>query len=161
MEKIINRLYATPEENNTLLEQGFKFKVEGDWELFRTIYGEICHTGRVHYFTDETEATAYADAQRWVYNPERHGKVEIVKREETREEREKRFVKEETAKAEAKARKEEEKARALGMSVEQYRIMKQKEAKKKRLAREIAKLTEEVKQMQKEIKRKQKLLETL
>lgn len=153
MEKVINGTSISPEENNALLEEGFLFRVEGDWEITAGIDGwsGMPNTkGNIHYFTNADEAEAYAAKQTWVFNSNMHGKVEVVSHMETRAEYEARLIK---AKAEREA-KTAEKAKALNMTVEEYKVYKSIQAKKKRYAREIIELEAEIENLKEEIEAK-------
>ena len=153
MEKIINGTSISPEENNALLEEGFLFRVEGDWEITAGVDGwsGMPNTkGNIHYFTNADEAEAYAAKQMWVFNSDVHGTVEAVSHMETHAEYEARLIK---AKAEREA-KTAEKAKALNMTVEEYKAYKSVQAKKKRYAREIAELEAEIENLKEEIERK-------
>ena len=153
MEKIINGTSISPEENNALLEEGFLFRVEGDWEITAGVDGwsGMPNTkGNIHYFTNADEAEAYAEKQVWVFNSNVHGTVEAVSHMETRAEYEARLIK---AKAECEA-KTAEKAKTLNMTVEEYKAYKSVQAKKKRYAREITELEAEIENLKEEIERK-------
>ena len=153
MEKIINGTSISPEENNALFEEGFLFRVEGDWEITAGVDGwsGMPNTkGNIHYFTNADEAEAYAEKQVWVFNSNVHGTVEVVSHMETRAEYEAKMAK---AKAEREA-KTAEKAKALNMTVEDYKAYKSVQAKKKRYAREIAELEAEIENLKEEIERK-------
>ena len=153
MEKIINGTSISPEENNALLEEGFLFRVKGDWEITAGVAGwsGMPNTkGNIHYFTNADEAEAYAAKQVWVFNSNVHGTVEAVSHMETHAEYEARLIK---AKAEREA-KTAEKAKALNMTVEEYKAYKSVQAKKKRYAREIAELEAEIENLKEEIERK-------
>ena len=150
MEKVINGTSISPEENNALLEEGFLFRVEGDWEITAGIDGwsGMPNTkGNIHYFTNADEAEAYAAKQTWVFNSNVHGTVEAVSHMETHAEYEAKLIK---AKAEREA-KTAEKAKALNMTVEEYKAYKSVQAKKKRYAREIAELEAEIENLKEEI----------
>ena len=150
MEKIINGTSIAPEENNALFEEGFIFRVEGDWEITAGVDGwsGMPNTkGNIHYFTNADEAEAYAAKQTWVFNSNVHGKVEAVSHMETRAEYEAKMAK---IKAEHEA-KTIEKAKALNMTVEEYKAYKSVQAKKKRYAREIAELEAEIENLKEKI----------
>ena len=150
MEKVINGTSISPEENNALFEEGFLFKVEGDWEITAGVDGwsGMPNTkGNIHYFTNADEAKAYAAKQTWVFNSDVHGKVEAVSHMETRAEYEAKMAK---IKAEHEA-KTIEKAKALNMTVEEYKAYKSVQAKKKRYAREIAELEAEIENLKEKI----------
>ena len=150
MEKVINGTSISPEENNTLFEEGFLFRVEGDWEITAGVDGwsGMPNTkGNIHYFTNADEAEAYAAKQTWVFNSDVHGKVEAVSYMETRAEYEAKMAK---IKAEHEA-KTAEKAKALNMTVEEYKAYKSVQAKKKRYAREIAELEAEIENLKEKI----------
>lgn len=150
MEKIINGTSISPEENNALFEEGFLFRVEGDWEITAGVDGwsGMPNTkGNIHYFTNADEAEAYAAKQTWVFNSDMHGKVEAVSHMETRAEYEAKMAK---IKAEHEA-KTIEKAKALNMTVEEYKAYKSVQAKKKRYAREIAELEAEIENLKEKI----------
>lgn len=150
MEKVINGTSIAPEENNALFEEGFLFRVEGDWEITAGVDGwsGMPNTkGNIHYFTNADEAEAYAAKQVWVFNSDVHGKVEAVSHMETRAEYEAKMAK---IKAEREA-KTAEKAKALNMTVEEYKAYKSVQAKKKRYAREIAELEEEIENLKEKI----------
>ena len=153
MEKVINGTSISPEKNNALLEEGFLFRVEGDWEIAAGIDGwsGMPNTkGNIHYFTNADEAEAYAAKQTWVFNSNVHGTVEAVSHMETHAEYEAKLIK---AKAEREA-KTAEKAKALNMTVEEYKAYKSVQAKKKRYAREIAELEAEIENLKKKIEAK-------
>lgn len=153
MEKIIIGTSISPEANNALLEEGYLFKVQGDWEIADGIdpWSGMPNTkGNLHYFTDAKEAEEYAAKQVWVFNSKVHGKVEAVEHRETRAERE---AKVEKAKAEREA-KTIEKARALNMTLEEYKAYKNIQARKKRYTREIAEAEAEIERLKKEIEAK-------
>lgn len=150
MEKVINGTSISPEENNALFEEGFLFRVEGDWEITAGVDGwsGMPNTkGNIHYFTNADEAEAYAAKQTWVFNSNVHGKVEAVSHMETRAEYEAKMAK---IKAEHEA-KTIEKAKALNMTVEEYKAYKSVQAKKKRYAREIAELEAEIENLKEKI----------
>ena len=150
MEKVINGTSISPEENNALFEEGFLFRVKGDWEITAGIDGwsGMPNTkGNIHYFTNADEAEAYAAKQTWVFNSDVHGKVEAVSHMETRAEYEAKMAK---IKAEHEA-KTIEKAKALNMTVEEYKAYKSVQAKKKRYAREIAELEAEREKLKEKI----------
>ena len=150
MEKVINGTSISPEENNALFEEGFLFRVEGDWEITAGVDGwsGMPNTkGNIHYFTNADEAEAYAAKQTWVFNSDVHGKVEAVSHMETRAEYEAKKAK---IKAEHEA-KTIEKAKALNMTVEEYKAYKSVQAKKKRYAREIAELEAEIENLKEKI----------
>ena len=150
MEKVINGTSIAPEENNALFEEGFLFRVEGDWEITAGVDGwsGMPNTkGNIHYFTNADEAEAYAAKQTWVFNSNVHGKVEAVSHMETRAEYEAKMAK---IKAEHEA-KTIEKAKALNMTVEEYKAYKSVQAKKKRYAREIAELEAEIENLKEKI----------
>ena len=150
MEKVINGTSISPEENNALFEEGFLFRVEGDWEITAGVDGwsGMPNTkGNIHYFTNADEAEAYAAKQTWVFNSDVHGKVEAVSHMETRAEYEAKMAK---IKAEHEA-KTMEKAKALNMTVEEYKAYKSVQAKKKRYAREIAELEAEIENLKEKI----------
>lgn len=153
MEKVINGTSIAPEENNALFEEGFLFRVEGDWEITAGVDGwsGMPNTkGNIHYFTNADEAEAYAAKQTWVFNSDVHGKVEAVSHMETRAEYEAKMAK---IKAEHEA-KTAEKAKALNMTVEEYKAYKSVQAKKKRYAREIAELEAEIENLKEKIEAK-------
>lgn len=150
MEKVINGTSISPEENNALFEEGFLFRVKGDWEITAGVDGwsGMPNTkGNIHYFTNADEAEAYAAKQTWVFNSDVHGKVEAVSHMETRAEYEAKMAK---IKAEHEA-KTIEKAKALNMTVEEYKAYKSVQAKKKRYAREIAELEAEIENLKEKI----------
>ena len=150
MEKVINGTSISPEENNALFEEGFLFRVEGDWEITAGVDGwsGMPNTkGNIHYFTNADEAEAYAAKQTWVFNSNVHGKVEAVSHMETRAEYEAKMAK---IKAEHEA-KTMEKAKALNMTVEEYKAYKSVQAKKKRYAREITELEAEIENLKEKI----------
>ena len=153
MEKIISGTSTSPEENNTLFEEGFLFRVKGDWEIVEGIDGwsGMPNTkGNIHYFTNADEAEAYAAKQMWVFNSDLHRTVEAVSHMETRVEYETKMAKA-TSEREAKIT---EKAKALNMTVEEYKAYKSVQAKKKRYTREIAELEAEIENLKKKIEAK-------
>lgn len=153
MEKVINGTSISPEENNALFEEGFLFRVKGDWEITAGVDGwsGMPNTkGNIHYFTNADEAEAYAAKQVWVFNSDVHGTVETVSHMETRAEYKVKMAK---IKSEREA-KTMEKAKALNMTVEEYKAHKSVQAKKKRYAREITELEEEIENLKKKIEAK-------
>ena len=106
--------------------------------------------GNIHYFTNADEAEAYASKQMWVFNSDVHGTVEAVSHMETRAEYEAKMAK---AKSEREA-KIIEKAKALNMTLEEYKLYKSVQTKKKRYAREITELEEEIENLKKKIEAK-------
>lgn len=153
MEKVINGTSISPEENNALFEEGFLFRVKGDWEITAGVDGwsGMPNTkGNIHYFTNADEAEAYAAKQVWVFNSDVHGTVETVSYMETRAEYKVKMAK---IKSEREA-KIMEKAKALNMTVEEYKAHKSVQAKKKRYAREITELEEEIENLKKKIEAK-------
>ena len=153
MEKIINGTSISPEENNALLEEGFLFRVKGDWEIAKGIDGwsGMPNTkGNIHYFTNADEAEAYAAKQVWIFNSDMHGIVEAVSHMETRAEYEAKMAK---ANIEREA-KTMEKAKALNMTLEEYKAYKSVQAKKKRYARVITELEAEIENLKKKIEAK-------
>lgn len=92
-----SRFLLSAEENNEMMEQGYKYMVEGDWETTESIdpwSGMPNTTSNLHFFTDYDEAKEYADAQTWVFCSDIHGKVEELKRKETRAECAERMARE-------------------------------------------------------------------
>lgn len=143
--------YVEAEVNNELLDNGFKFLVYGDYEFCETMDGSAGMVGKAHYFDNEEEAKTFAE------NDKTFGGciVHNVKHQETEAER---IAKEEAKKAN-KADKENAKAEAMGLTIEEYKAYKKVEEKKKRYAREIAKMREAIAEMEAEINRKQKYID--
>ena len=74
--------FISTKVNDMMADAGFKYKVEGDWQLLDRVDpldGMPEVSGNTHYFTDHDEAKAYAIAQEWVFNPDLRGVVEEVK----------------------------------------------------------------------------------
>lgn len=119
-------------------------------------YGGGNVTSRLFVVEAESESEAIAKANEMLSNgyyiigAEAESKIKAEKAE--REARAKVEAEKAEAKKKAKAEREKAKAEENGMSVEEYRKAKAKEANKKRLMREIAEL-------EKELARKKALLE--
>lgn len=162
MEIVIEDTYVNAEKNNELFEMGFKFKVQGDWRIIEGTdpwSGMPNTTGNTHYFTDRNEAENYAKKQTWVFNDDIHGIVEKVTRKETHAEYEARIAEERKIKNEKRVCKEIENANALGITVEEYRILKKINTTKKRYEKEIAEMENKIAKMKIEITRKKNFLE--
>lgn len=161
MKAIHNDSFISAKDYNNFLEQGFKFCVKGDWEYLNSKdpWSGMPNTrGKIHFFTDRAEAEAYAETQHLEFD-RRHPDVEEMSRKETFAEYEARIAAAEKEKADKKKQKEIEKANSLGMSLEEYQAFKKEDAKKKRYAREIAKMKEEIAEMEKQIAIKQAYLD--
>ena len=149
MTAIIMNDFITAEQNNALMALGYAWKVKGDWKTTDRVdawSGMPEVTGSTHYFTDRTEAEAYAVTQTWVFNSNIHGTVEAVEHMETRKEWEERMAREEAEKEAKRAqRKAEKEARDLakGITPEMRKAM----TAKKRHETEIRKLTEEIERL--------------
>ena len=82
MTTTIKGRFVSTKVNDMMADAGFKYKVEGDWQLLDMVDpldGMPEVNGNTHYFTDHDEAKAYAIAQEWVFNPDLRGVVEEVK----------------------------------------------------------------------------------
>jgi len=152
--------FVGAEENNAMMEQGYKFCVEGDWretEATDPWSGMPVIASTTHFFTDRTEAEAYAAAQNWPFNPAIHGTVKEMKHEETREEWMARLERE---KAEREARKAKKKAEreardlANGITPEARRLMNML----KRHEAEIRKMEAEIEDLKKRIEKEKEIV---
>ena len=82
MTTMVKGRFVSTKVNDMMADAGFKYKVEGDWQLLDRVdplddMPEV--SGNTHYFTDLNEAKAYAIAQEWVFNSDLRGLVEEVK----------------------------------------------------------------------------------
>ena len=158
-----SRFLLSAEENNEMMEQGYKYMVEGDWETLNSTdpwSGMPNTTSNLHFFTDYDEAKEYADAQTWVFCHDIHGTVEELKREETRAEREEREARE------AEERKARKIARDLakGITPEKRKAMnnlKRHEGTVKALEAEIERLKAELEVEKKIVARKTEEIERM
>lgn len=158
MKTKIDKDYLTAEEKNELYKAGYRYIVNGDYEILGSTdpwSGMPNTTNNVYAFTDKAEAEAFAVTQVWVFNPDVHARVEELP-EHTKTWAE---VPEEEAKkkAERKAKKEANEARkaaAAGMTVEEYK------AERKRVAR-IKTVTNEIAALEAELAQKKALLKKL
>ena len=163
MIKNASRFLLSAEENNEMVEQGYKYMVEGDWETLNSTdpwSGMPNTTSNLHFFTDYEEAKEYADAQTWVFCHDIHGTVEELKRKETRAEREEREARE------AEERKARKIARDLakGITPEKRKALnslKRHEGEARRIEAEIEALKAELEAERKIIERKKAEVERM
>lgn len=158
MKTKINKGFVTAEEKNDLYEAGYRYIVEGDYEILDTIdpwSGMPNISKNIYAFTDRAEAEDFAVTQVCPFNSNLHASVdELPEHTQTRAE-----ALEEQAKmaAERKAKKEAneaKKATEAGMTVEAYK------AECKRLAR-IKKVKNEIAALETELGQKKTLLKKL
>lgn len=134
--------FINPTVRNTMYRRGMRFACEGNFRQTekRDRDGFPYVECDYYFFDNEKEAREFANCQ---YHPidGNPAKVEeIPEHTETYEERNARYERE---KAEEKAKreaKEAEKAEKMGMSLDEYKREKAKNAKIRRLEKEIAKL---------------------
>jgi len=158
-----SRFLLSAEENNEMMEQGYKYMVEGDWKTTESIdpwSGMPNTTSNLHFFTDYEEAKEYADAQTWVFCSDIHGEVEELKRKETRAECAERMARE------AEERKARKIARDLakGITPEKRKALnslKRHEGTVKALEAEIERLRAELEVEKKIVARKTEEIERM
>lgn len=153
--------YASPtwaKEFNEVYAEGYRFMCDGDYTTSKSIdpWSGMPEVEQNAYFFDTyEEAEAFAEKQKWVFNPDIHSTVyKVPEYTETWEEVKARQEAEKAAKKAKRAAAEKAKADAAGMTVEEYKKAKAKKATISRLEKEIA-------EMEKELARKKSVLEKM
>lgn len=148
MKKKIEDTYATAELLNELYNLGYRYITEGDYATLDTFdpwSGMPNTTNNIYAFDNKEEAEAFAEKQIWVFNDKVHAKVkEIPPHTKTWGE----IAKEEAkAKAERKAKAEArkiEKAKAMGLTLEEYKAEEKRKREIKIIKKEITALEKEL-----------------
>lgn len=146
MKKIFAKALAI-NETRTLINEGYKFRVDCDFTTTNTTdpwSGMPDIDNNVAVFTDKDEAEAFAAKQIWPFNHNVHGKVEELHWGETWAEMEARMEREKAERKAKREAKEAEKAAAAGMTVAEYKAAKAKAAKRAKLEKELAELEKEL-----------------
>lgn len=152
--------YISAELHNTLLEEGYKWRVDGELSAISiSFYGES-YDCKHFYFNDKEEAEEFCKEQNKKY-PQLGYKiiVEEIERQFTDEdwanwhkeqERQKELKKQKRLENEAK------RAAAQGLTVEEYRKKKTEERKAKAKAKRIKEIKEEIANLTKELEELEK-----
>ncbi len=148
MMKKICQSYVNAEARNALYAEGYRYIVEGDYKVADSTdpwSGMPNTTNNIYAFTDKAEAEAFAVKQIWVFNPKVHADVEALpEHTETYAESVERYDREKAERKAKKEAKEVEKAAALNLTLDEYKAEKNRQARIKRLRREMVKLEEEL-----------------
>jgi len=156
MKTMKNVSFVDAELNNKMYAMGYKFYCHGDFKVLDSIdpwSGMPNVDSNTYFFDTEEEANAFAKANLYPFS---NTPAVVRKLEEHLDTWEERKAKEEKARAEAKAKrlaKETAKAEALGMSLEDYKVMMKKERKIKALKKNIANLESELEELKAELKK--------
>lgn len=158
MRKMIDCRIATAELLNELYNLGYRFITECDYkitEFIEPLSGMPCVDCHLCAFDNKEEAEAFAEKQIWVFSKDVHATVkEIPPHTQTKEEWYEEFAKEQADKKAKKVARDTEKARAEGLTLEEYRA-------KKNLQRRIRKVKNEIADLEEELANKKKYLEKL
>ncbi len=148
--EVVIKGMAKPEQNNDMMEKGYKFKVKGDWKTGDDVdpWSGMPNVDRnTHFFVDRADAEAFAQKQHWPFNKNISGKVVELSHEETHDEFKARTAKEKADKAAKKVASDERKAAELGISVDELKKRRAKQSLATRLKREIASHEEELEKL--------------
>lgn len=158
MRMMIDSRIATAELLNELYNLGYRFITECDYkitEFIEPLSGMPCVDCHLCAFDNKEEAEAFAEKQIWVFNKNIHATVkEIPPHTQTKEEWYEEFTKEQADKKAKKVARDTEKAKAEGLTLEEYRA-------KKSLQRRIRKAKNEIADLEEELANKKKYLEKL
>lgn len=148
------------ELNNLLLEEGYKWRVQGELSAISvSFYGES-YDYKYFYFDDETEAEEFCKEQNKKY-PQLGYKLSVqeVERRYTAEDWanwEKEQEKQKEAKKQKRLENEAKRAAAQGLTVEEYRSKKAEERKAKARAKRVHEIKEEIAKLTKELEELEK-----
>lgn len=148
------------ELNNLLLEEGYKWRVQGELSAISvSFYGES-YDYKYFYFDDEVEAEEFCKEQNKKY-PQLGYKLSVqeVERRYTAEDWvnwEKEQEKQKEAKKQKRLENEAKRATAQGLTIEEYRSKKAEERKAKARAKRVQEIKEEVAKLTKELEELEK-----
>lgn len=158
MRMMIDSSIGTPELLNELYSIGYRFITEGDYKITEFIEpksGMPCVDYHLYAFDNKEEAEAFAKKQIWVFNKDVHAKVkEIPPHTKTKEELHAEWEKERADKRAKRVARDTEKAKAEGLTLEEYKA-------KESLKRRIRKTKNEIADLEEELANKKKYLERL
>lgn len=143
------------ELNNLLLEEGYKWRVQGELSAISvSFYGES-YDYKYFYFDNEAEAEEFCKEQNKKY-PQLGYKLSVqeVERRYTAEDWanwEKEQEKQKEAKKQKRLENEAKRAAAQGLTVEECRSKKAEERKAKARAKRVQKIKEEIAKLTKEL----------
>ena len=154
----IDKCFATPELLNQLYNLGYRFITDGDYKITDSIEpqsGMPRVDNRLYAFDNREEAEAFAEKQIWVFSKDRHAEVkEIPPHTMTFEERCAMWKKEEADRKAKKLAKDTAKAKAAGLTLEEYKA-------RESLKRRIRKAKNEIADLEEALADKKKYLERL
>ena len=148
------------ELNNLLLEEGYKWRVQGELSAISvSFYGES-YDYKYFYFDDEAEAEEFCKEQNKKY-PQLGYKLSVqeVERLYTTEDWanwEKEQEKQKEAKKQKRLENEVKKATAQGLTLEEYKAKKAEERKAKAIAKRIEEIKKEIANLTKELEELEK-----
>lgn len=147
--------------NNILLEEGYKWRVEGELSAISVNFYGISYDCKRFYFDNRAEAEEFCKEQNKKYDL---GGYQITVNEVTKrftDEDWANWCKEQENKKEAKKQKrlenEAKKATAQGLTVEEYRNKKAEERKAKARAKRVQEIKEEIAKLTKELEELEKI----
>lgn len=157
----------SPEDMNALYSLGYRYFCEGDYKELETIdpwSGMPDTTNNVYVFTaDEKEkAEAFAKTQHWVFNSSVTAKVKAIpKHTETATEYLARLDRAEAQRKATREANDKAKAEKAGMTLEEFKKERVRQANIKRAKTEIEKIEEELKYVKRKLARKKAYLKEL
>ena len=153
MEKIVKD-YVTAEQNNKMFEQGFKYKVTGDYTLGSSIdpwSGMPNVNSNTHFFTDKAEAEAYAAWQEHPFGEFFTATVYEVKHELTHAEWQDKFERERQERKDKEAARLARKAAEAGLTIEEYKSKVSRDRTNKRQTKDLECAKAEVARLEDEL----------
>ena len=152
-------MFISVEENNEMMERGFKYAARGDFEVLGSIdpwsgMPDVKET--IHFFMNEADAAAYAATQKWPFSGLSLG-YEKLEHMKTAAERE---AKEQAIKDRKRAR-EQAKADSMGLSLDEYQERKKTLAKARRYQREIEEMEIAISQLKEKIAWRRQQIQTI
>ncbi len=159
----MKKLIIGIEGNNKAFEEGFRFKVNGNYRVLDTIdpwsgMPDLAHD--TFAFDNEEEAREYAKTQIFPFTKK---PVEVWKLEhrETPRETQKRLEREKAEREAKKLANDKAKAEKLGLTLEEFKERRKKLARAKGLETEVERMEKEIERLKKEIARKRKEAEKI
>lgn len=147
MKTMIAKSYLNANIYNELYAQGYRYLVEGDYKEMASLdpWSGMPMIDKNHYaFDNKDEAEAFALTQYTIFSKSHPIVEHIPEHTETMAEWSARFQAEKAAEKAKRDAKDTEKATALGFTLEEYRAEKQRQAKIRRMRREIERLENEL-----------------
>lgn len=144
---MIAKSYLDANTRNELYTQGYRYMVEGDYKEMASLdpwSGMPMIENNYYIFDNKDEADAFALTQYHIFS-KAHPIVEpIPEHTETMAEWSARFQAEKAAEKAKKDARDTVKASAMGLSLEEYRAEKKRQAKIRKMRREIERLENEL-----------------